>query len=192
MSLKKNFIDWVKRNIKLIIILSITLLVHLSLLLFYKFDLAEKELRVENKIYKMTDITEFIPQNDKNIVEISRQEKVTEDVIETDKQIKELDIEYLGQHQITDEPKFPESTIKSRIVYPPLANKQGIEGVVFLEVYIDQTGLIRDIKILKDPGYGFAEAAIRALQGLKCIPAKANGIPVAVKYRYPIRFMLKK
>jgi protein TonB len=192
MNSQSVFIDWVKRNSKLIIILSVTLLVHLSLLLFYKFNLAGKEIRIENKIYKMTDITEFIPKDDKNVVEISRQDIVTEDVIETDKQIKELDIDYLGQHQITDAPIFPESLIKSRIVYPPLANKQGIEGVVYLEVYIDQNGLIRNVKVLKDPGYGFAEAAVKALQGLKCIPAKANGISVAVRYRYPIRFVLKK
>ena len=106
--------------------------------------------------------------------------------------VKELDIDYLPQHKISAVPVLPVQQIRSKVVYPPLANKQGIEGIVYLELFIDQNGIIRKVTILKDPGYGFAQAAVRALMGMKCKPAEANGIPAAVRFRYPIRFTLKK
>ena len=89
-------------------------------------------------------------------------------------------------------PVIPTEKVLSRIKYPELAAKQGIEGVVYLELYIDKTGRIRDAKVLKDPGFGFAEAALAALEGVSCQPAAANGEAVAVKFRYPVRFTLKK
>ena len=100
------------------------------------------------------------------------------------------EIEYLPQHKISAVPVIPSREVLARIVYPPMALKQGIEAVVYLELYIDSAGLIKKIKVLKDPGHGFAQAAVSALQGLSCIPANANGKNVAVKYRYPVKFTL--
>ena len=71
-----------------------------------------------------------------------------------------------------------------------MAMKQGIEGVVYLELYIDEAGNIRRINVLKDPGYGFADAAVAALEGITCKPAMMNDKPVAVRFRYPVRFVL--
>ncbi|MBQ6779669.1 MAG: energy transducer TonB [Treponema sp.] len=59
-----------------------------------------------------------------------------------------------------------------------------------LELFIDKNGAIKNIKVLKDPGHGFAEAAVAALTGITCIPAKANEKNCAVRYRYPIKFTL--
>ena len=97
---------------------------------------------------------------------------------------------YVPQYSLTQVPVLPTSTILSRIIYPTLAAKLGLEATVILELYIDQTGKIRQIKVLKDPGNGFASAAVAALSGLTCQPAQINGQPVAVKFRYPIRFTL--
>jgi TonB family protein len=98
---------------------------------------------------------------------------------------------YVQQFQITDVPVLPAKEIRSRIVYPPLAAKQGIEATVYLELFIDQSGLIKKATVLKDPGHGFAEAALSALPGVKCSPAKIDGQSVAVRFRYPLRFQLK-
>ncbi len=100
-------------------------------------------------------------------------------------------IEYLPSHKISVPPKIPVNQVLRNIVYPPQANRQRIEGVVYLELYIDREGVIRKIEVLKDPGYGFAEAAVKAFEGVRCQPAEANGVPVAVRYRYPIRFKLR-
>ncbi|GAB4225110.1 MAG: hypothetical protein Kow009_16530 [Spirochaetales bacterium] len=100
-------------------------------------------------------------------------------------------IEYLSAHEISVPPGIPVKRVLQNLVYPPQANRQRIEGVVYLELYIDRRGMIRKIEVLKDPGYGFAEAAVRAFEGIRCRPAEANGVPVAVRYRYPIRFKLR-
>jgi 4-diphosphocytidyl-2C-methyl-D-erythritol kinase len=87
-------------------------------------------------------------------------------------------------------PEIPTKSILSKIEYPKMAMKQGIEGVVYLELFIDENGNIRQVNVLKDPGYGFAEAAIAALDGIICKPALMNDKPVAVRFRYPVRFVL--
>ena len=99
--------------------------------------------------------------------------------------------DYLAQFKITEIPVIPVKDVLSKIVYPPLAAKQGIQSTVFLELFIDETGKVRKITVLKDPGNGFAEAAIAALGDIVCGPAKIDGHPVAVRYRYPVRFTLK-
>jgi protein TonB len=144
-------------------------------------------------------------------IEVPQQEEIVEEVIETEEEVVTVEteevpsvespgpapapqpeeIEYLPQHKISVPPQMPVEEIRKRINYPPLANRQRIEGVVFLELFIDREGKIRNIRVLKEPGYGFAEAAVEALEGLTVKPAEANGVPVAVRFRYPIRFKLK-
>lgn len=190
------------RNLRIIVILTITLALHGAALLYINVQTAVKEKRKDNSIFKMVDVEEYVPPPPppepkkeivkEDVVEIQKQDDVVEDVIETEKEIKELEVDYLPQNKISQLPVFPVKEIKSRQIYPALANKQGIEGVVYLELYIDQVGKIREIKILKEPGYGLGEAAVRAMEGIKCIPAQVNGVAVAVKLRFPMRFRLKR
>lgn len=100
---------------------------------------------------------------------------------------------YVPMHKISKIPVMPEAEIRARVRYPELALRAGIEGVVFLELYIDEAGTVRRVTLLKeDPkGKGFAEAAMKALEGMTCAPAEANGKSVAVKFRYPMRFSVK-
>jgi len=149
------------------------------------------------EILKLVDIEESAPpEPTPDTITIRDQPTASEHVVETDEKVLEIhgdssgDIDYLPQHKISVIPDIPTQTILSRIEYPPMAMKQGIEGVVYLELFIDESGLIRKISVLKDPGYGFAEAAIAAIVGLRCKPASANGTPVAVRFRYPIRFAI--
>ncbi len=191
----KNFIinyqNFIKNNKRVLFIVSVTALIHLILIFTIYWEKGYKQQRLDNTVFKMVDIKEYIPERKKEEVVITKQEKVVEDVIETESEVKEVELEYLPQHMISEMPVIPVSQLNSRKVYPPLANKQGIEGTVFLELYIDQNGQIRNIVVLKDPGYGFGDASVKALKGIKCIPAKANGVPVAVKIIYPVRFKLK-
>ncbi len=104
----------------------------------------------------------------------------------------EAEIEYFPQHKITKVPVFPEAEIESKIIYPKMAWKQGIEAVVYLELFIDADGYIRRVEVLKDPGYGFADSAVAAFIGIKCEPAEANGVAVPVRFRRPVRFKISK
>ena len=192
-----------------------TIILHLVLLFYLSFSIRDKDSREVPGIFKMVDIREYIevvpeetPDPKKNLpkpvekpkedlMQVNVQDAVSEDVILTEKEVIETTaaleplIEYMPQHKISEPPGIPAEEIRGRIQYPVLANKQKIEGVVYLELYIDSSGTIRRIDVLKDPGYGLAEAAIKALDGIYCAPAMANGIPVAVRFRYPIRFQLK-
>jgi protein TonB len=95
--------------------------------------------------------------------------------------------------RVSRAPKFSEKEILSALEYPPLARRSGIEGRVILELFINQAGEIQRIDLLREtpPGRGFGEAAKKAFQGLRCTPAEANGVPVAVRYRYPVRFTIR-
>lgn len=139
--------------------------------------------------------SEIIQEVEEVVQEIPKEQPVVENEDQTAHNVGSTqgveEIEYFPQHKITVVPVIPTKEILSKIVYPPMAHRQGIQGVVYLELYIDQDGIIRKIEVLKDPGHGFAEAAIAAMDGIKCEPAQANGVNVPVRFRYPVKFTLK-
>jgi len=102
-------------------------------------------------------------------------------------------IVYLPQHMITLLPVLPEDQIVRNTIYPPIAQRSNIEGSVYLELFIDRQGNIREVRILRETptGRGFGEAAVNAFKGISGKPAEANGEPVAVRYRYNISFTLR-
>ncbi|MDR1210819.1 MAG: energy transducer TonB [Spirochaetaceae bacterium] len=102
-------------------------------------------------------------------------------------------VEYLPMHLVSKPPSFSDDAIRNRLSYPPQALRFNIEGLVYLELFVDRDGAVRRITILREdpPGRGFGQAALRAFEGLTGVPAEANGIPVAVRYRYPLRFTIR-
>jgi TonB family protein len=101
--------------------------------------------------------------------------------------------EYLPADRITNDHVFPMDLILKALVYPAAAKRSGIEGRVELNLFIDRLGAIRRIDILVEdpPGMGFGEAAVQALQGIVCKPAKANEQDVSVRIIFPISFRLR-
>lgn len=182
------------------LLFALVIAVHIIVLICVKFSIsntiAEEEKNAE--IFKLVDVEEFVPPPPPPPPVIEKKEvvinqvKTSENIQETEKEVVEVpeEIEYVPQHKISVIPEIPTKTILSKIEYPKMAMKQGIEGVVYLELFIDESGNIRRINVLKDPGYGFADAAIAALDGIICKPALVNDKPVAVRFRYPIRFVL--
>ncbi len=176
-------------------VFAFALLIHVAAICF--FSVKQKEEDVETvdfsqaDVFKLVDVQEYVkpePQNDEIVV---NQPKASERVRETEKKVKDFDESaFLPQHKISSVPVIPIREVLSKIEYPPMALRQGIEAVVYLELFIDSKGAIKNIKVLKDPGHGFAEAAVAALKGIVCVPANANGKNCAVRYRYPIKFTL--
>lgn len=105
--------------------------------------------------------------------------------------VEPQEVPFLSQGQIDQIPVIPTKEVLAQIRYPELAAKMGLEATVFLELFIDKTGKVVRISVLKDPGSGFAQAAVAALDGLQCEPAKIAGQAVPVRFRYPVRFTLK-
>jgi protein TonB len=99
--------------------------------------------------------------------------------------------DFIPQFKLSALPAIPDKEFRSRIVYPVLAARQGIEATVVLLIYVDQTGKIRKIVVQKDPGNGFAEAALKALDGMTLKAGEIDGIPVATAFRQVIPFQLQ-
>ncbi len=184
------------------LLFSLVIAVHIIVLICVKFSISNAAPEEEKtaEIFKLVDVEEFVPPPPPPPV-IQKREvvvnsvKASENIQETEKEVVEVEeapeeIDYIPQHKISVVPEIPTKQILSKIEYPKMAMKQGIEGVVYLELFIDEAGNIRHINVLKDPGYGFAEAAIAALDGVTCKPALMNDKPVAVRFRYPVRFVL--
>lgn len=76
--------------------------------------------------------------------------------------------------------------------YPQEALAAHAQGSVVLNILIDETGRVRDAKVLRDPGHGLGEAAARsAIAHFRFKPMQLHGEPVAswwtltVKYEPP-------
>lgn len=203
--------DFIARY-RMAFIMLVAVLVHGAAFAFIHFALPDKdaEKKESYEVFKLVDVDEYVPPPPvappPETTIVYNQPEASETVVETEKEIietsdasyssaagavAESEIEYVPQHKISVIPEIPTKDILARIDYPPMALRQGIEGVVYLELFIDQAGTIRKISVLKDPGFGFADAALAALDGIRCKPAMANGVPVATRFRYPVRFAIK-
>ena len=86
--------------------------------------------------------------------------------------------------------RYPKVLKEVKAVYPDEAKKAGADGPVVLEVLIDRSGKVRDVKVIKGQGSGLNEAAIMALKSFEFQPAFKDKEPVAVKIHYTYRFKL--
>jgi protein TonB len=180
------------------LLFALVIAIHVIVLICVRFSISNSVPEEEKvaEIFKLVDVEEFVPPPPPPVIEkkevVVNSVKSSENIQETEKEVLEVEeeIEYVAQHKISVVPEIPTKEILSKIEYPKMAMKQGIEGVVYLELFIDENGNIRRVNVLKDPGYGFAEAATAALDGIVCKPALMNDKRVAVRFRYPVRFVL--
>ena len=94
--------------------------------------------------------------------------------------------------QVMPVPKDGLQSVYSKIKYPEVARKAGVEGKVYLLVYVNENGDVDDVKVLKGIGAGCDEAAIEAIKETKFIPGQDNGVAVKVKLSIPFSFKLHK
>lgn len=86
--------------------------------------------------------------------------------------------------------RFPKVAKEVKATYPEEAKKAGVDGPVVLDILIDRTGKVRDVKVVSGPGYGLNESALDAIQKFEFQPALKGSESVAVKIRYTYRFKL--
>lgn len=82
--------------------------------------------------------------------------------------------------------------LQSKIKYPELARKVGIEGRVYVQFIVDKDGSVQSPEIIRGIGGGCDEEALRVIQQAKFQPGLQRGRPVKVKMTIPIVFRLKK
>jgi TonB family protein len=91
-------------------------------------------------------------------------------------------------------PVVTEPTIEhfENAVYPPEAEKAGIQGQVILRLTIDATGAVTGAEVMEPAGHGFDEAAQAAALKFRFKPATRNGKPVAARIPFRYKFTLRE
>jgi len=83
--------------------------------------------------------------------------------------------------------------ISQNLKYPKTAAEMGISGKVYVQFEVDETGTIKNIKVLRGIGAGCDEEAVRIIKLMgKWKPGKQNGKAVKTTFTIPIVFVLKK
>ncbi len=91
-----------------------------------------------------------------------------------------------------DVDKEPELVTKKSPAYPRAALEEGIEGKVFLSLWVGVDGKVRDTKVVKSDNPVFNQAAIDAAKEWVFAPAQKAGRPVSVWVTVPFQFRLGK
>ncbi|MDR3061787.1 MAG: energy transducer TonB [Dysgonamonadaceae bacterium] len=95
-------------------------------------------------------------------------------------------------------PEYPGGTneflkfVQSNVVYPVIAQEQGIHGTVRLRFVVEKDGSIGEVQIIRSVDPNCDKEAIKAVKkSPKWIPGKQNGRAVAVWFNVPVRFELQ-
>lgn len=86
--------------------------------------------------------------------------------------------------------QMPRLKAEVRIPYPPQAKAKNIEGLVMMDILIDDKGKVRSAQLIEGPGYGLNEAALEAIYRFEFVPAMMDKKAIAVRIRYAYRFVL--
>lgn len=79
------------------------------------------------------------------------------------------------------------------IMYPEIARRAGIEGIVIVEFTIDTIGKVKNYNTIKGIGAGCDDAVIGGLIfGPKFLPAKKDNKPIDILMRIAVKFSLVK
>ncbi|MEN8193159.1 MAG: energy transducer TonB [Bacteroidota bacterium] len=83
------------------------------------------------------------------------------------------------------------AAIQSKIVYPEIAKRAGVQGRVFVKAYVDENGNVTKVELIRGIGAGCDEAAMEAVQSVMFKPGKQRGKPVKVQVTVPVLFKLQ-
>ncbi len=74
--------------------------------------------------------------------------------------------------------------------YPTVLKEAGVEGEVWLKVFIDEKGMVEKAEAIKSTNPDFVEAAIKAAKQWEFSPAVKDGKPIKAEVTIPFRFKL--
>jgi protein TonB len=88
--------------------------------------------------------------------------------------------------------------IYGNLKWPPLARESCVEGMAVISFAVTETGVLEDFKIVRDPGAGTGEEALRVVKLLaeETGPWHPGTVgpdrkPVRVQYNMPVKFKLR-
>jgi len=82
------------------------------------------------------------------------------------------------------------SKLDLRALYPEAARRDGLEANVKVELLVDETGAVREARIVEGGGAGFDAAALQLARLLAFSPGTRGGRAVAVRYPWTFKFRL--
>ena len=79
--------------------------------------------------------------------------------------------------------------LKANVIFPKIAEEEGIQGKVVVSYVIDVDGSVTDVKVVQSVHPALDKEAMRVVRNMpKWIPGKHDGKAVQVKYSLPINF----
>ena len=94
---------------------------------------------------------------------------------------REDDLTYYIAVEEMPEPIGGENSISARVVYPERAKAAGVDGLVYVQAFIDENGRVRNALIIKGIGYGCDEAVIAAVKRTRFKPGRKKDNYVKVQ-----------
>lgn len=99
---------------------------------------------------------------------------------------------------VDQQPEFPNggtagliNFISKNLVYPTICQENGIQGTVLVSFVIDKDGSATNFQIIRSVNPHLDKEALRVLSNMpKWQPGILKGVPVRVKYTFPIKFKL--
>lgn len=83
--------------------------------------------------------------------------------------------------------------ISRQLEYPESARENRVEGTVYVNFIVDETGQVQSPSLLMDIGSGCGDAALAVVQAMpKWEPGLQDGHPKKVKLNLPVQFSLRK
>jgi len=81
-----------------------------------------------------------------------------------------------------------------QLIYPPIALRQRVDGIVELNVLVDEKGSVADVAVVTPAGgrAGLTEAAVENVKRRHYRPGTKDGIPIRVWVSVRVRFELPK
>lgn len=83
--------------------------------------------------------------------------------------------------------------LKRKLVYPPQAKKEKLEGVVAVQFVVEKDGRITSPTIVRSLRADMDSAALTAIRNMpNWIPAREHGMRVRCKYSVPVQFKIER
>jgi protein TonB len=82
--------------------------------------------------------------------------------------------------------------VQEMLVYPLAARRQGLGGTVELEVWLEATGRVRDVRVVRSSSHALLdEAAVEAIRALGPMPFPESLPRRPLRIRLPLVFELR-
>lgn len=83
------------------------------------------------------------------------------------------------------------AALQSKIEYPEMAKKAGVQGRVIVEFIVNKEGQPENPRVARGIGGGCDKEALRVIKQAEFKPGQQDGEPVRVKYSLPLTFSLQ-